>query len=72
MAFSLPKIISIFDCFRVCVNSERILSKRRQFVIFKTAYHSIKQRIVFKVHKKSWRMSLIYVYNFSTLNYNEA
>ena len=37
-------IISIFDSFRVCVNSERILLKRRQFVIFKTAYYSIKQR----------------------------
>ena len=36
-------IISIFDSFQVCVNSERILLKRRQFLIFKTAYYSIKR-----------------------------
>ena len=40
---NVRNIISIFDSFQVCVNSERILLKRRQFLIFKTAYYSIKR-----------------------------
>ena len=30
--------------FELCVNSERILTKRRHFMIFRTACNSIKQR----------------------------
>ena len=41
---NVRNIISIFDSFRVCVNSQRILLKRRQFVIFRTACYSIKRR----------------------------
>ena len=33
---NVRNIISIFDSFRVCVNSERINLKRRRFVTFKT------------------------------------
>ena len=39
----LSNIIPKFDSFRVCVNSERILLKRRQFVLYRTACYSIKQ-----------------------------
>ena len=41
---NVRKIISRFESFGVCANSERILIKRRQFVVFRAACYSIKQR----------------------------
>jgi len=57
---NVRNIISIFDSFQVCVNSERILLKRRQFLIFKTAYYPIKRRLLTALRKLSVTLEAAY------------